>query len=107
MEIQLDLSTAQLIQFVLATVLPVLVGLVTTKVTSSRTKAILLLLLAAVTSLLTEALSALEVGGSFDLGTALLAVIATFVIGVAVQFGLWAPTGVTEKVQAVGVTPPE
>lgn len=89
-------------QIVLAVGLPVLVGLVTTRVTASRTKAILLAVLALVTSLLAEALRAWQAGEAYDVGIGLLAAIPTLVIAIATQYGIWKPTGVTDAVQSLG-----
>lgn len=105
MELSLELSVIQVVQlFVLPVLLPVLVGLVTTRVTSSKTKAILLLALSVVTSLITEAVNAAQWGETYNLSMGLLLAFTTFVTGVAIQYGLWKPTGVTAAVQAVGHT---
>ena len=58
----------QVVQLVVAVVLPVLVGLVTTRTTSPGLKAVLLAALAVVSSLGTEALAANEAGQTYDLG---------------------------------------
>lgn len=103
MEITFDVSVWQILQlFVLPVLLPLLVGLVTKTVTSSSLKAILLLGLSVVTSLLTELLAAQQTGQSYNLAMGLLLAFITFVTGVAIQYGLWKPTGVTAAVQAVG-----
>lgn len=86
----------------IAIFLPLLVGLVTTHVTSSGTKAVLLLALSAITAILTQWLASADVEAPFDLGTALLAAVGTFVVGVAVQFGLWRPVGATDAIQSIG-----
>lgn len=92
------------VQFVIAFILPVLVGLVTTRVSGSSMKAWLLAGLALVTSLAIELARALSVGEVYDLGLALFAALPTFVVSVASHYGLWKATGVTEKVQSIGVT---
>jgi hypothetical protein len=75
-------------------VLPLLVGLVTTRETNAGRKAVLLAVLAAVASW--------QSGRSFDLWAALLLVVPTFVIAVATHYGIWKPTGASALVQAVG-----
>ncbi|WP_264032188.1 hypothetical protein [Cellulosimicrobium sp. SH8] len=96
------LDPATVVQILVAIVLPVLVGLVTTRVTSGAAKAWLLAALSLVTSLLVELGRAVAQGVTYDFGVALLAAIPAFVVSVATHYGLWKPTGVTDKVQAVG-----
>jgi hypothetical protein len=85
-----DLSFWVILQlFILPVALPLLVGLVTTRVTSSLAKAIWLLALSVVTSLLTNMLAAFQSGAeAFDLGLALMTAFVTFVAGVGVHTGL-------------------
>lgn len=91
--------------FVLPVLLPLIVGLVTTKVTSSRVKSISLLGLSIITSLLTNILAAQQSGAlEFDLGLALVTAFVTFVFGVGVHLGLLKPTGATNVVQNTGHT---
>ena len=97
---------ATVVQLLIAFILPVLVGLVTTRVTSSAVKAWLLAGLSLVTSLLVELGRALASGTTYDLGVALLAALPAFVVSVATHYGLWRATGVTETVQAIGVKDP-
>ena len=87
--------------FVLPVLLPLLVGLVTTKVTSSNRKAVLLAGLSLVTSLLTQALAAWQGGTAYDLWAGLVGTVPTFVIAVATHYGLWKPTGTSDAVQSV------
>ena len=80
-----------------------LVGLVSTKVTASGTKSILLLALSTITSLLSELLAAYQSGAmDFAFGTALLTALTTFVLGVGVHYGFLKPTGVTNKLLETG-----
>ncbi|WP_258063124.1 MULTISPECIES: hypothetical protein [unclassified Pseudoclavibacter] len=89
-------------QLVLAVVLPLLVGLVTTRVTSSSTKAWLLVGLSLLTALLAEAISAWQAGGIYDIGTGLLLALPTFLIAVGMHYGIWKPTGTSTALQKVG-----
>lgn len=95
---------AVVIQLVLAVLLPILVGLVTTRVTSGAKKAWLLAGLTLVTSVVTQLGSAVADDAPFDLGMALLATIPAFAISVASYYGLWKPTGVGEAAQDVKLT---
>ena len=103
MEITFDLNIWQVVQlFVLPVLLPLLVGLVTTRVTHSGIKAVLLLGLSVITALITEMLASQVAGTSYNLGMGLLTAFITFVFGVGVHTGLLKPTGATEKVQEIG-----
>lgn len=102
MNIVFTLDPAIVVQLILAVILPIFVGLVTTKVTSGGKKAVLLAGLTLVTSLFTQLGEAIASSGVFDLGLALLAAIPAFAISVATHYGLWKPTGLTEKVQDIG-----
>ena len=88
--------------FVTAILLPLLVGLVTKLATKPGVRAVLLALLSAVAGLLAELLNALTSGTPYDLGTALFTWVGVFVVAVATHFGVWKPTGVSEKAKAVG-----
>ena len=101
MNIAFTLDPALVIQLLVSTVLPLLVGLVTKTVTSGGVKAVLLAGLALVTSLLTELGQAIANGVTYDLGQGLLLAIPTFLIAVGLHYGLWKPTGVTEKAQTL------
>jgi pheromone shutdown protein TraB len=92
------------IQLVLTVVMPILVGLVTTRTTSGAIKAWLLAGFTLVTSMLTQLGAALSNGTPFDVGLALLAFIPAFAISVATYYGLWKPTGIGGKAQDVDAT---
>ena len=98
------LDPAAVIQLVLTVLLPIAVGLVTTRTTSSSVKAWLLAAFSVVSSILTEMALAINSAATFDLGVALLAAIPTFAIAVATYYGLWKPTGIGEKAQDVETT---
>jgi hypothetical protein len=93
------LDGAAVIQLLVATILPIMVGLVTTRVTSAGRKAWLLAALSLVTSVLVEWGSALNAKETFDIGIALIAAIPTFAVSVATHYGLWKPTGVSGAAQ--------
>jgi hypothetical protein len=100
-----SLPPSVVVQLLLAVVLPLLVGLVTKRVTTGGAKATLLALLTLIASLLTELGRALSAGTSYDLGLGLLAAIPAFAISVATHYGLWKPTGASDGVIAVGSSP--
>ncbi|UVG33811.1 membrane protein [Microbacterium phage HerculesXL] len=105
MDISFTLDPALVIGLLVSTVLPLLVGLVTTRVTHGGVKAVLLAALALVTSLLTELGVAVSNGVTYDLGQGLLLAIPTFLIAVGMHYGLWKPTGASAGAQSVLVTP--
>ncbi|MBO9555621.1 MAG: hypothetical protein J7523_13640 [Cellulomonas sp.] len=100
--IAFTLDPLTVVHLAVAFVLPVVVGLVTTRVTSSSVRAWLLAGLTLVTSLLVELGRAIEASVTYDLGVALLAALPAFVISVSTYYGLWRPTGVTDAAQRVG-----
>ncbi|WNN96057.1 membrane protein [Microbacterium phage Schimmels22] len=101
MDISFTLDPALVIGLLVSTVLPLLVGLVTTRVTHGGIKAVLLAALALVTSLLTELGVAVSNGVTYDLGQGLLLAIPTFLIAVGMHYGLWKPTGASTAAQEV------
>lgn len=104
MDIIFTLDPTLVIQLVLAVLMPIAVGLVTTRVTAGSTKAWLLAGLTLATSLITQLGDAVARQGAFDLGVALLTVIPAFAISVASYYGLWKPTGVGQAAQDVKAT---
>ncbi len=96
------IDPALVVQLLISTVLPLLVGLVTTRVTDSSKKAWLLAALSLVTSLLTELGQHIATGTTYDIGQGLLLALPTFLIAVGLHYGLWKPTGTTAAVQDIG-----
>lgn len=96
------LDPGAIVQLLVAFVLPVAVGLVTTRVTSAGKKAWLLALLSLITSVLIELARAITESVTFDVGVALLAALPAFVVSVATHYGLWKPTGVSAAAQDIG-----
>lgn len=103
--IEFSIDIPQVLGGISGVVLPIVVGLVTTRVTHSGTKAILLAALSVIINIVTELGDTLADGTAYDLGTALVAGLFTFLIGVGLHFGLYKPAGVSDRVQAIGVTP--
>lgn len=102
--ITFGLDIVLVLQFTVAVLLPVLVGIVTKKVTRSGVKAALLALFALFTSLITELVASLQRGEVYDLGAGLFLFLPTFVIAVSTHYGFWKPVGASAKVQAIGDT---
>jgi hypothetical protein len=96
-------QTAQLVAVLIGSVLPLLVGLVTKASWPAGLRAVLLLLLAGVTSFLTDWVGSLNGGPAFDPGVSLLAALGVFLAGVGLQFGFWKPTGLTNVVKRNGI----
>lgn len=99
---QPTLDGAYWLGLAISVVLPVLVGLVTTRVTNSGIKALLLLLLTAVNGFLIELAGPHPDG--YRVGSALILWGVSFGTGVLAHFGLWKPTGVSAKAQSLGAT---
>lgn len=95
----MDVSVLTLI---VGTVLPIVVGLVTTRVTSGAVKAWLLAGLTLVTTILQAMLLAAQSGIPFELGAILISAVQQFIISVAIYYGLWKPTGIAGAAQDVG-----
>jgi len=94
-----------LLTFIVSILLPLLVGIVTTRVTSSGIRAILLAALSLVTSVVTEWIAAVQNDHPFNLYAALVTWGGVFVIAVATHFGVWKPTGVSATlIDKVGAT---
>ncbi len=98
---QVHLDTAYWLGLLVSVVLPVLVGLVTTRVTSAGTKAVLLLALSTLNGFLVEFANP---GPGYDVGTAAVLALVAFATGTLAHFGLWKPTGVSGKAQDSLVT---
>lgn len=96
-----DLDRAYWLGLLISVGLPVLVGLVTTRVTHAGTKAVLLLALSTANGFFVELAAP---GPGWNAGSALVLALVAFATGVLTHFGLWKPTGVSGKAQASLVT---
>jgi hypothetical protein len=99
---QVHLDSAYWLGLAISVVLPVLVGLVTTRVTSAGAKAVLLLFLTAANGFLVELAGPHPDG--YSVGTAVVLWGVSFGCGVLSHFGLWKPTGLSGKAQDSLVT---
>ena len=96
-----------ILQLLIAAVLPLLVGLVTNRVTSSGKKAILLLVLSIITAGLNDLLTSVKADQTFDIGLWLVAAVGTFLASGAFHLILWKPTGIAAAAQdAISATQP-
>lgn len=97
---QPHLNTAYWIGLLISVVLPVLVGLVTTRVVNASVKAVLLLALTGATGFLTEFAGPHPDG--YSVGAAVILTVVSFGTSVLSHFGLWKPTGIAHKAQDFG-----
>lgn len=79
--------------FVVSTLLPLLVAIVSTDKTSGKRKGVLLAVLALATTVLSGILEALTSGGTYDLGQGLMLALGVFAWSVASYFGIWRAKG--------------
>lgn len=93
-----SLSTVQVVSVLIGTLLPIVVGLVTTRNVSPGIQAVILAALSAVSAFVTEAANSAD----FVWQQALLTTVVTFVTAVSTHYGLWKPTGVSARALAVG-----
>lgn len=91
-----NLDQAYWLGLLVSVILPVLVGLVTTRVTHAGVKAVLLLALSGLDGFLVEYVAG---GPGYDVGTAAVLAGVAFATGVLSHFGLWKPAGVSGAVQ--------
>ncbi|MEV7793430.1 hypothetical protein AB0O68_15765 [Streptomyces sp. NPDC087512] len=92
-----NLDKAYWLGLLISVVLPVLVGLVTKRVTHAGVKAVLLLALSTLNGFLVELSNP---GPDYDIGTAIVLSLVAFATGTLAHFGLWKPTGVSAKAQS-------
>jgi peptidoglycan/LPS O-acetylase OafA/YrhL len=92
-----DLDKTYWLGLLVSVVLPVLVGLVTTRVTHAGAKAVLLLALSTANGFLVE--YAGPHGDDYSVQTAAVLALVSFAIGVLTHFGLLKPTGISGKAQ--------
>lgn len=100
--IEFHIPLFQIFTLLAAVVFPLLVGLVTKRETNPGRKAVFLAALSVLISLCTELAAALQAGTVYNLGMALLTGLGSFLVAVAMHYGLWKPTGVANKVQGFG-----
>jgi hypothetical protein len=102
--ITFDVPLWMLLSAIATVVLPILVGLVTTRDTDPARKAVLLAFLALVAQLLIEVADALQHETPYNLGLALLLGIGQFIGAVAMHYGILKPTRTADWAADHGVT---
>jgi len=85
------------VNLLVALVLPAVVAFVTTRLTQSRTKVVLLAGLNALTAALGELLRTASEGGTYDAGTALLTFVAGLLVSWLAYEQAWKKAGVTPE----------
>ncbi len=98
----LSIPPALVIGVLISTVLPLLVGLVTKRVTHAGKKAILLAVLSAANGLLTELAASIAAGTAYDIGVGGLTALTGFLVAVGLHYGIYKPTGLSETLQDIG-----
>ena len=86
-----------LLGFLVQIALPLVIGVVSTKVTPENLKWTITAGITAVISLITSLLTAHDAHTSFDLFQAIITAVAGFLISVGTHFGVWTPTGIADK----------
>lgn len=92
-----NLDQAYWLGLLVSVILPVLVGLVTTRVVHAGTKAVLLLALSTATGFVIEYAGPHDAG--YSVGTAATLALVSFGTGVLSHFGFWKPVGVSGRAQ--------
>lgn len=98
----IEMNTRGVIGLVIAIILPIVVGLVTKQSWSPGLKAVILLFLTAITQALVSWQDTAD-GEVFHWQPVVWSIGLSFVVSVAVHFGLWKPTGASEAAQNTGV----
>jgi len=99
-----NVGLLQLLTLLVNLILPLVVGFVTTQLTSAKFQAVLLALLTAITGFISEWIQALQSNSQFDFWAALFTWLTGFVTAVAAHYGFWKPTGTTARVLRSGRT---
>lgn len=92
-------SLTGLLSLIITVLLPLLVGLITTRTTSPAVRAILLLAFAAIKGFLEAWLQAINTDVDFAFVPVAITIAVNFVIAVVVHFGLWKPVGASAAAQ--------
>lgn len=98
-------GTAGVLSMLVGTLLPLIVGAVTRLTLNAGVKALLLLLLSAITAVLTQWLTALNNAQAFHWQAAVLSAFTTFAVGAGAHYQLWKPSGLAQKVGVGGIVP--
>lgn len=100
--VAIDIDLITVINWVIAFGLPLVVGLITTRLTESLTKVLWLAGLNVLNSGLGELVRSLQEGTSWSLGNFLFTLLGALAIAYGAYSNVWKPSGAAAKVQAVG-----
>jgi len=95
-------NLAGLLSLVLMMAIPLGVGLVSTRITSAKTKALLLLLFMGLKVFIEAFIAALAAGVEFLPIPIIMNLVVNMVFAAGIHFGLWKPTGVADRALAMG-----
>jgi len=87
-----------LLSLLVTILLPLAVGVVTTRLTSSAAKALILLAFSAVKVVVESAIAAEAAGVPWAFVPVVMNVLINFGVACAIHFGFWKPTGVSDNV---------
>jgi hypothetical protein len=99
------LSLASLLGLLITVAIPIANGLLT-RWDAPGARAVLQLVLNGANGFLVEWLDSLDglgSGNAFNVGEALVRAVTSLVLAIAVQSGVWAPLGVSDRAKAAGV----
>lgn len=91
----IDTSTAGMLFILSNVLLPIVVAFVTKHDLAGKYKAVVLLALSGVSSVVYAAYEAAQASASFDWPNAILGAVVAFVIATATHYGLWKPAEIT------------
>lgn len=94
-----SVGVAGLLSLFVAVILPLMVGLLTKLGWPARTKALILIVLASVKTVVEAVIFSANEGVPFAPYPFLLTAFANLVIAIAIHFGVWKPTGVSDMAQ--------
>ena len=100
----LTIHLSQALSVAIGIVLPLIVGFVTKNSWGSGVRAALLAFLSGATAFLTSWKGAVDAHAAFDVVSALLTWLATFLTGYGVHAGLLSPVGLADAAKNSGVT---
>lgn len=103
--IEFSIPPSLITALIVSVFIPALVSLVTTKVTNTSVKGLLLAGLSLATGLLTELGEALVSGTTYDIGVGILNGVLALAAAQGSYSSVWKPTGAAKAITNVGVTP--
>lgn len=99
-----EMKLIMLLQVLISAGLPLLVGILSTKLTNGLKKSLLLLGLNLLAGQLVELVAALQHKVEYDVVAGLISSLMTFLFGVGLHYGLFKPSGLTSVLLSIGRT---